>query len=287
MRSGIDGRTAALTLVVLVAFASNSLLTRGALGAHEIDAAAFTAVRLIAGAAALALIARVQSGTWAPLRGAEVVGPAALFAYAVPFSFAYLRIGAAVGALVLFGAVQLTMIGYGLARGERPAVPAWIGVVLAVGGLGMLTLSPATRPDPTGLLLMAMAGAAWGVYSLAGRGQLDPIASNARSFFWSGLAALPLALAPASRSTATARGFGLALISGALTSGVGYALWYRVLPRLSVTQASVAQLSVPIIAALGAVVLLGEAITPRLVISGVAVLAGVGLVLSARTRRTA
>src|SRR5262245_27133010 len=131
----IDARTVALTVLALIAFASNSLLTRLALGARQIDAAAFTAIRLAAGAAALALIVRVQARTWAPLRGRGAVGPIALFVYAVPLSFAYLRIGAAVGALVLFGVVQLTMIAYGLARGERPSAVTWAGLALAAGGL--------------------------------------------------------------------------------------------------------------------------------------------------------
>ena len=283
-----DAKTAALTLLALVAFASNSLLTRLALGTHEIDAASFTAIRLVAGAVMLIALVVAQDRSWSAMKGTGVAGPLALFAYAAPFSFAYLRIGAAVGALVLFGVVQLTMIGYGIARGERPSAMIWLGLVLAAAGLALLTVPSVTRPDPLGVLLMTIAGVAWAVYTLVGRGTANPIAANARSFFWSAPLALVLVLfvigshpdAPPS-----ARGIVLALVSGAVTSGLGYAIWYRALPSLTVTQAAVAQLSVPVIAALGAVAVLGEAVSSRLVVAGVLVLSGVGLVLSARARQ--
>jgi drug/metabolite transporter (DMT)-like permease len=280
-------RTFAFTLLALVAFASNSLLTRLALGTHQIDAAAFTAIRLGAGAVVLVLLVRTRTGSWMPLRGRNVVGPLALFAYAAPFSFAYLRIGAAVGALVLFGVVQLTMIGYALFRGERPSVLTWIGIVLATGGLALLTVPAAARPDPVGLLLMAIAGVAWGVYSLAGRTAPEPVAANARSFLWSTPLALVIVAVAHSSIAASGRGIGLAVVSGAVTSGLGYAIWYRALPSLTVTQAAVAQLTVPVIAALAAVGMLNERLTARLVVSGVAVLSGVALVLLARARRRA
>jgi drug/metabolite transporter (DMT)-like permease len=279
-----DATTLALTVLALVAFASNSLLTRLALGAREIDAASFTTIRLAAGAVALLLVVRAREPTWA-LRGGGATGPLALFAYAAPFSFAYLRIGAAVGALVLFGVVQLTMIGWGIHRGERPSVLAWAGLALAAAGLAILTLPSIARPDPVGVGLMAVAGVAWGVYSLAGRGTTDPTSANARSFAWGSLLAMAASLALHDSMTASARGIALALVSGAVTSGLGYAIWYRALPRLSVTQAAVAQLSVPVIAALGAAVVLDERLTARLAISGVAVLGGVALVLSARSQR--
>jgi drug/metabolite transporter (DMT)-like permease len=232
----------------------------------------------------LVLLVRQQAGSWSPLRGRGAVGPLALFAYAAPFSFAYLRIGAAVGALVLFGAVQLTMIGYALFRGERPTALTWLGIVLATCGLAMLTVPSATRPDPLGLVLMVIAGVAWGVYSLAGRTTSDPLADNARSFLWSSPLAIPILFVLPGSVAASGAGIALALVSGAVTSGLGYAIWYRALPRLSVTQAAVAQLTVPIIAALAAVVFLEELLTPRLVLSGAAVLCGVGLVLLARSR---
>jgi len=283
--AAVDLRTVALTLLTLIAFASNSLLTRLALEPPRIDAATFTSIRLTAGAVMLAILVRAQAGSWASLRGRGPAGPLALFIYAVPFSFAYLRIGAAVGALVLFGVVQLTMIGYGIARGERPSGVTWLGLVLATGGLATLTVPSATRPDPLGVLLMAAAGVAWGAYSLVGRTATDPLASNAWSFLCSSPLAILVNLALSTGVAASGRGIALALISGAVTSGLGYAIWYRALPRLSVTQAAVAQLSVPVIAALGAAVLLGETLTGRFAISAAAVLSGVALALSARARR--
>ena len=285
-RGGSPGaRTVALTLLALVAFASNSLLTRLALGSGRLDAASFTAIRLASGAVMLAVIVLVHSRSWRALRGSGLGGPLALFAYAAPFSFAYLRIGAAVGALVLFGVVQLTMLGYGIARGERPTPVMWLGLALATGGLLVLTVPAVARPDPLGVALMAVAGCAWAAYTLVGRGASDPVAANARSFLWSTpLAVLLVALAGAPVH-ATGAGIALALVSGAITSGLGYAIWYRALPGLTVTQAAVAQLSVPVIAAAGAVLTLGETVSARLVFAGIFVLSGVGLVLSARRRR--
>jgi drug/metabolite transporter (DMT)-like permease len=283
----VSPATAALTFLALIAFASNSLLTRLALGSHQIDAATFTAIRLGAGAVVLAFLVRANAGTWTPLRGGDARGPLALFAYAAPFSFAYLRIGAAVGALVLFGIVQLTMIGYALFRGERPAAWTWLGIALAMSGLAILTVPAATRPDPVGVVLMTIAGIAWAVYSLVGKTATDPIAANARSFLWSSPVALLILFVLRTNVTASGKGITLAVISGAVTSGLGYAIWYRALPRLTVTQAAVAQLTVPIIAALAAIGLLHERVSGRLLVSGAAVLSGVGLVLVTRSRRRA
>jgi drug/metabolite transporter (DMT)-like permease len=209
-----------------------------------------------------------------------------LFLYAAPFSFAYLRIGAAVGALVLFGVVQLTMVAYGVARGERPAPRAWTGLVLALGGFALLTVPAANRPDPLGVALMAVAGVAWAAYTLAGRSRTDPLAANARSFLYATPLALLVLLLARDTLVANTCGTVLALISGGVTSGLGYAVWYRALPRLSVMQAAVAQLSVPVIAALGAAALLGEQLGARFAVASAAVLAGVALVLSTRARRS-
>jgi drug/metabolite transporter (DMT)-like permease len=285
-RSGLESRglmeTAALTALALVAFASNSILTRMALGAGHIDAAGFTAVRLAAGAIMLAALVRVRSRGWSQLRPPGLRGSIALFLYAAPFSFAYLRIGAAAGALVLFGSVQLTMIGWGVARGERPRPRTWAGLTLAAGGLVWLVLPSAARPDPVGLGLMVLAGVAWGIYSLAGKGAANPVAANAQSFVGSVPLALLLCLVASRPMAASARGVLLAATSGALTSGLGYAIWYRALRGLTATQAAILQLSVPVIAAAGAVLLLGESAGARLVASGVAVLGGVALALSGR-----
>jgi len=284
MRDALGFRTVLLTLLALVAFASNSLLTRLALGSHAIDAASFTLLRLASGALVLTSVVRVQTGAFTAVRGRSLVGPLALFCYAGPFSFAYLRIGAAVGALVLFGVVQLTMVGYGIVRGERPSATSFAGLVVASAGLAVLTVPSATRPDAWGLALMVTAGVAWAVYTLAGRKSPEPVAANAWSFLASSVLGVPLALVMRPEALPSGRGVILALVSGGVTSGLGYAIWYRALPRLSVTQAAVAQLSVPVLAALGAALLLGEQLSARLVVAGALVLGGVALVLSARRR---
>jgi drug/metabolite transporter (DMT)-like permease len=276
--------TAALTALALTAFAANSILTRMALGARLIDAASFTSIRLAAGALVLAALVRVKAGGWTPLRGRGYAGPLALFAYAAPFSFAYLRIGAAVGALVLFGAVQLTMIGWGLAQGERPAPRTWVGLLLAVGGLGALTLPSAARPDLLGTALMVVAGIAWGAYSLQGKRAADPLAANARAFLWGVPLALALGALTVRSAAVSARGLALAATSGGVTSGLGYAVWYRALRGLTATRAAILQLSVPVIAAAGAVLLLGEHPSARLGVATAAILGGVALALSGRAR---
>jgi drug/metabolite transporter (DMT)-like permease len=281
---GAVPRTVALTLLALVAFASNSLLTRLALGQRHIDAATFTGIRLGSGALTLVLLVALRSRGLASLRGVRPLEPLALFAYAAPFSFAYLRIGAAAGALILFGVVQLTMMTHGFVRGERPTARAVVGFVLAAFGLGLLTVPAATRPDPLGSALMAGAGVAWGAYSLAGKSAGDPLTATARNFLFSTPLALVLAVICRDSLATDARGAMLAAISGSVTSGLGYAIWYRALPRLSAMQAAVVQLSVPVIAAVGAVLFLGERAGGRLALACAAVLAGVGLVLSTRVR---
>jgi len=280
-------RTALATLVALLAFAANSILTRLALGAHEMGAATFTTVRIAAGALTLAAIVRLQSGDWKALRGGarDLTAPLALFAYAALFSFAYVRIGAAVGALLLFGAVQLTMFTWGILTGERPRLRVWLALAVAAGGLAWLMLPSVKRPDPTGSVLMILAGCAWGVYSLVGRKAEQALASNARSFVWAVPLALLLNVAVLPSATISGRGLLLAVISGGVTSGVGYAIWYRALRGLTATQAAVVQLSVPVIAALGAVAILHEALTSRLAVSALAVLGGLGLAISERASR--
>jgi drug/metabolite transporter (DMT)-like permease len=275
--------TALLTVLALTAFAFNSILTRMALGRGLIDAAGFVSVRLAAGALALAVLVCLRARSWRPLRGGGLAGALALFAYAAPFSFAYLRIGAATGALVLFGTVQLTMIGWGVAHGERPRPRAWVGLGLAAAGLAALILPAATRPDPAGIALMVVAGVAWGSYSLQGRGAPDPLAANARAFLRSTPLALLLSAVTWRSSVLDRRGLLLAALSGAVTSGLGYAIWYRALRGLTATQAAILQLSVPVIAAVAAVVTLGETLGGRLVACGAAVLAGVALALTGRS----
>jgi drug/metabolite transporter (DMT)-like permease len=288
---------AALCTAALVGFAANSLLCRAALGARSIDAASFTAIRLASGALVLALIASISARTARTARTSAtaaapgVIGAgswrsaAALVLYAAAFSFSYLRLSAATGALILFAAVQATMIAVGIWRGERPRALEWLGFALAAGGLVALTLPGLAAPDPLGAALMAAAGVAWGVYSLRGRGAARPLAATADNFLRSVVLAVPLAAAIALGGHATARGAGLAIASGALASGIGYSLWYAALPRLAATRAAIIQLSVPVLAAAGAALFLGEPITPRLAGAAAAIIGGVALAIAAKPRR--
>jgi drug/metabolite transporter (DMT)-like permease len=267
-----------LCTAALVAFAANSLLCRAALGAQTIDAASFTAIRIASGALVLLALARGQ------LRGRGSWGSAlALFGYAATFSFAYLRLTTATGALVLFALVQATMIGWSVARGERPRWLEWLGITLAVAGLVALVAPGLEAPDPVGAVLMAMAGVAWGVYSLRGRGADRPLLATADNF----LRAVPLAAAllvaiPIVGGHVTAEGAALAASSGALASGIGYSLWYAALPHLTRVRAAIVQLTVPVLAAAGGVAILDESLTLRLAVATAAILGGILIVLLAR-----
>lgn len=273
-------RTFSLTLFALAAFAGNSLLCRAALRDTGIDAASFTAVRIVAGAAALWVIVRLRHGTFDG--GGSWASAGALFVYAAGFSFAYLSLTAATGALLLFGAVQVTMIGIGLMRGERLHPGQWIGVALAATGLLGLLLPGLSAPPLTGALLMIVAGVAWGVYSLRGRAGGDPTVVTAGNFLRACLPAAALAVALLPWATIDAPGVALALLSGALTSGIGYAIWYAALPGLSPTRAASVQLSVPVLTALAGVLLLAEPLSLRLLVASAAVLGGIALVIAVR-----
>jgi len=270
-------RTFALTSLAMIAFAGNSLLCRAALKQTGIDAASFTAIRLVSGAAMLWVVAWLRSG--ARSGGGNWISALALVAYAAGFSFAYLSLPAATGALLLFGAVQATMIGHGVRTGERLAKAQIAGLVLALGGLVGLLLPGLSAPPLLGSLLMLGAGVAWGVYSLRGRGAGDPTRVTAGNFLRSVPIAALLSLATYGSCSLDRAGVCYAVLSGALASGVGYALWYRVLPALKATNAATLQLSVPVLAALGGVVFLGEAVTLRLVLASAAVLGGIALVI--------
>jgi drug/metabolite transporter (DMT)-like permease len=272
---------AALTLLALMAFAGNSLLCRAALRDTAIDPASFTLLRVASGALVLALLvglrapAALSAGSWA--------SAGALFVYAIAFSYAYLGLSAGTGALVLFGAVQASMIGWALLRGERFGGWQTLGFVLAVGGLVGLLLPGLSAPPFGAAVLMLLAGIAWGAYSLRGRGAGDPTAVTAGTFLRAlPLAALALALAllldPASVRM-DMPGSGYAVASGALTSGLGYAIWYRVLPQLPASTAATVQLSVPVITAVVGVALLSEPLNLRLVLASIAVLGGIAMVV--------
>jgi drug/metabolite transporter (DMT)-like permease len=274
-----------LAILTLLCFAANSILARLALRAGQIDAASFTAIRLASGAIALWLLVRARSGTLQLTGSPRRVGALLLFLYAAPFSFAYLQLSAGVGALILFAAVQLTMIGAGLLRGERPDWREWLGLAAALAGIVYLNLPGLSAPAPLGAALMATAGIAWGLYSLRGRGSVEPLSENASAFLLATPFGLLLGAAGAAQAHLSGVGIACALASGALASAGGYAAWYSVLPRLSATRAGTIQLAVPVLAALAGVLLLGERLTPRLLLSAIAILGGVGLAISSRASR--
>lgn len=280
-----SGRVTALTAAALVAFAANSLLTRGALAGARLDPASFLAVRLASGAVVLWLIARTHN---APVSAADPANhwtaALALTGYAVAFTFAYVRIGAGIGALTLFGAVQTTMIAAGVRSGERPSAFDLVGLVIAFAGLLTLTIPSASRPPLVGVALMAIAGVCWGVYSLKGRRSRDPLIGTAHNF----LRATPIGLAVLAwqwhQVFITPSGLLLAVISGAVTSGLGYAIWYSVLPQLTAWRAALVQLMTPVLTTAAAVVLLGESMSWRLAIAGGLIIGGVLLPLAAPVR---
>lgn len=275
-------RIALLTALALAAFAGNSLLCRAALAQTGIDPASFTAIRLLSGAAALWLLARLRGG--ARTGSGNWLSALALFAYAAGFSFAYVQLPAATGALILFGAVQITMIGHGIWSGERLGKAQTAGLLLACGGLLALLLPGLTAPPLVSAVLMLGAGIAWGIYSLRGRNAGDPLQVTAGNFLRATPIALVLSLLLSGNAAMDSSGIYYAVLSGALASGAGYAIWYAVLPALKSTSAASLQLSVPVLAALGGIAFLGETLSLRLVLSSVAVIAGIGLVVLAGKR---
>lgn len=277
-------RVLLLTMLAMAAFAANSLLCRVALRDTTIDAVTFTTVRLIAGAITLWLIVVLRSrkpgvaGSW--------YSALALFAYASAFSWAYRSLSAAAGALLLFGSVQATMIAYGLWAGERLCGWQWIGLVLALGGLTGLMLPGLSAPSLSGALLMISAGMAWGVYSLRGKGSGDPVGATAGNFLRTVPIALALSLALLGDAHWDQAGVWYAVASGAVASGIGYAIWFAALPELRATSAATVQLSVPVIAAVGAILFLGESLTLRLVLASVTILGGIALVITGSSRQS-
>ena len=281
---GIATRTVLLTVVAMLAFAANSLLCRLALGHRLIDAATFTTVRVISGALTLSLFVllrrRPRDRSTANWRSAVM-----LFTYMAFFSFAYLSLSAGTGALVLFGAVQLTMFIVALREGEQFSLLSWAGLTAAIFGLLYLVSPGLTAPDPLGAVLMAVAGIAWGFYSLLGRGASDPLEATARNFVYSVPLVLIVSLFFLHDFSSSRDGLALAVASGAIASGCGYVIWYAALAGLTGTRAATVQLTVPVIAAFGGVILLSEQITLRLVIASVATLGGVAIVVAQRAAK--
>lgn len=266
-----------LTSLAMIAFAGNSLLCRIALKHTSIDAASFTTIRLISGAMMLWLIVRTRRGTYTG--SGNWLSSLALFAYAAGFSFAYVSLPAATGALLLFGAVQATMIGYGIWTGERLLKRQLVGLVLALGGLVGLLLPGFSAPPLYGSVLMLSAGVAWGIYSLRGKGAGDPTKVTAGNFLRTVSIAAILSVSMLNDASVDTAGFWYAVSSGAVASGIGYAIWYTVLPALKATNAATVQLSVPVIAALGGIAFLGEPLTLRLALASAAILGGIALVI--------
>lgn len=281
-------RAIALTAVALVCFALNSLLCRAALGRGLIDPTSFTLARLVSGALVLMIIAAASKRADPlprPISGWNIAASAAaLFLYAFPFSLAYLKIPAGTGAFVIFGCVQVTMIGWDLAAGGRLRPGEVWGLGLALFGLGWLTRPGAGSPDPMGVLLMAIAGVSWGVYSIRGRRTGPPLQATARNF----LASIPMALlasgVSAAGAHATSEGLLLAVVSGGVTSGLGYLAWYSALPSLSPTGASIVQLAVPPLASVFGVVFLGEILTSRLLVAAPMILGGIAIAVVAHRK---
>ncbi|CAM5222197.1 DMT family transporter [Alishewanella longhuensis] len=279
-------RLALLTFLALLAFAGNSLLCRVALAHTTIDAASFTTVRLVSGALVLWLLARLHYAKTAAVGQGNWLSALALFAYAAGFSFAYTQLDTGMGALILFGAVQATMIGYGIWRGERLTLWQWLGLGLALSGLAVLLWPGDAGASLPAALLMLAAGMAWGLYSLRGKGAGHPLQVTAGNF----VLAVPMALLLSLVFFANARfdviGLSYALLSGILTSGVGYAIWYSVLPQLTASSAATLQLSVPLLAAVAGILLLQEPVTVRLVLAALAICCGITLVIFAKGRAT-
>lgn len=279
-------KTLLLTGITLIAFAANSVLTRQALGGAHIDPVGFTAIRLLSGAVMLTLLMslKAKSERQPLLRHGSWHSAAALLAYAITFSFAYISLDAGVGALILFAAVQATMIGVGIWRGDRPSLIEWVGMATAAGGLIYLLSPGLDAPPAIGAALMVVSGVAWGLYSLYGQGERAPTAATAGNFIRAAPIMLLLALAFWPELDSDIDGVLLAIASGALASGIGYAIWYAALPGLAPSIAATVQLTVPAIAAVGGIVFLDETATLRILFAGALILGGVAVAIQARRR---
>ena len=278
-------RTLASTVVALVAFAANSVLCRLALGEAAIDAASFSTIRLASGASMLWLTSTALAGNAPRKQYGDWTSASLLFLYAVPFSYAYVTLSTGTGALILFGSVQAAMILNALLSGEGPLVSEWLGLFAAVMGLVYLLFPGLSAPPFVGSALMAVAGISWGLYSLRGRRSEDPVRVTTGNFVRSVPFVAVLSLVMWRSSSVSGKGAILALLSGALTSGGGYVVWYQALRGLTATRAAIVQLSVPVLAAIGGVVFLSETITPRLLVSTFIILGGVCLAIVSRQRQ--
>ena len=268
-------RIVLLTLFALVAFAANSVLTRSALAFDQIGPGAFMAIRLVSGAVTLAGLVALRGGLGGMLRHGSVISAASLLLYAAAFSFAYVTLDAGLGALILFGGVQITMFAGAVIGGEKPSTARWLGSLLGMIGLGVLFAPGAAMPDLGGSVLMGVSAIGWGIYSLRGRGVSAPLQATASNFLMAAPVGILLWLMVPSETITNLNGVWLAIASGALASGVGYAIWYATLPKLDASLAAIVQLTVPLIALAGGMVFLAESVTWAFVISAALILGGV------------
>ena len=279
-------RVTLLTIAAMIAFASNSLLNRLALGQEAIDAVSYTTIRLISGAVMLFVIAFLQKENGKDFLRGSWISAACLFLYAIAFSLAYVSLTTGTGALILFGSVQLTMLIVAWRSGERPHILEWIGLFLALGGLVYLVFPGLSAPPLLSSALMVIAGISWGFYSIRGRGSQNPLASTAGNFMFAVPMILVVLLISSQTISVSSKGAIYAIISGALASGLGYVIWYAALRGLTTTRAATVQLSVPVIAAWSGVVLLAENVSARLLIAGVLILGRIALAVSSRVKKT-
>ena len=270
-----------LTTITMIAFAANSVLCRIALKETEIDAASFTSIRLISGALMLWLITKFLSKP--STNNSDWISAFMLFAYAACFSLAYVNLTVATGALLLFGAIQVTMIGYSIYIGERLAGRRLLGLILALGGLIGMLLPGVSAPSVGSSILMVGSGIAWGIYSLRGQGIINPISVTAKNFMLSIFFAVILSLLLISRVQLDIQGVLYAIVSGGVASGLGYAVWYTILPYLKATNAATVQLSVPVIAAFGGLFILEEPLTIRFLLATIFILGGIALVILSKS----
>ncbi len=277
-------RVAGLTTLALVAFAGNSVLCRLALKDGSIDAASFSTVRLVSGAIALLVILYATNRGTRPASYGSWMSATMLFLYAACFSFAYISLDTGIGALILFGMVQATMVAGALWAGDRPTVAEWIGWLLAVSGFVYLVSPGLTAPSPVGSALMGIAGIGWGIYSLRGRSEPYALPGTTYNFVRS----VPLVIVVSALSLKemhlSTNGIVLAILSGAITSGVGYAIWYTALRSISSMQAAMVQLSVPVLAAAGGVLFLAESVSLRLIVSSLLILGGIFLAIFGKAK---
>ncbi|XQW85293.1 DMT family transporter [Thalassotalea piscium] len=276
-------KVVSFTFVALVTFAANSVICRLALGGGSIDAASYTMIRLLAGVIALLILVKLGKKGKPHAKKGSWLGGITLFLYACTLSYAYISLDTATGALILFGAVQLSILLFSYFRGDKFHLLEWLGIIIAFVGFVYLVFPLMSQPSMIGAVLMVVSGASWGMYTLVGQGSKRPLIDTCYNFVRTIPFVLILCLLTYDQLEFTNQGVLLAILSGAITSGVGYAIWYLVLPSLATTQAAVLQLTVPIIAALGGVIFVSEPITLRLFISSVFVLGGIALVIFAKT----